>query len=42
MRERLGELMASGSGVARALRQLRKEVMLVVIARDIAGQADLD
>jgi glutamate-ammonia-ligase adenylyltransferase len=41
MRERLGELMAGGSGVARALRELRKEVMLVVIARDIAGHADL-
>ena len=41
MRERLASLMSDGTSAARALRRLRKEVMLVTIARDLTGLADL-
>jgi len=41
MRERLAALSSGGDALARALRRLRKEVMLALIARDIAGRADL-
>src|SRR3954465_1683827 len=41
MSARLGELMDAGAGLERSLRQLRNEVMLVIIARDMAGLADL-
>jgi glutamate-ammonia-ligase adenylyltransferase len=41
MRERLHTLEASGDALPRALRTLRKEVMLVLIARDLAGCGEL-
>jgi glutamate-ammonia-ligase adenylyltransferase len=41
MRERLGALLAEDANHARALRRLRKEVMLGLIARDLAGLANL-
>jgi glutamate-ammonia-ligase adenylyltransferase len=41
MRERLQALRAGDATLARALRCLRKEVMLTLIARDISGHADL-
>ncbi len=41
MRARLDALLAGGAPLPRALRQLRKEVMLVVIGRDLAGLGEL-
>ncbi len=41
MRERLHALRAGDATLASALRRLRKEVMLTLIARDICGRADL-
>lgn len=41
MRERLAALIAEDPNRARALRRLRKEVMLGLIARDLADRADL-
>ena len=41
MRDRLSVLLAEDTSCARALRRLRKEVMLGLIARDLAGRADL-
>lgn len=41
MRERLAALCESGDSVARALRRLRKEMMIALIARDLSGSADL-
>lgn len=41
MRERLTAHSTSGDSLARALRRLRKEVMLALIARDLSGAADL-
>src|SRR5688572_21574212 len=41
MRARLDALLAEGEALPRALRALRKEVMLVLIARDLAGRAEL-
>ena len=41
MRARFAELRASELPVARALRTLRKEVMVALIARDLAGRANL-
>ena len=41
VRERMAELTSEGTSLERALRQLRKEVMLVVTARDLCGMADL-
>src|SRR3954471_19217611 len=41
MRERLNALTTGALATASALRRLRKEVMLVTIARDLAGLADL-
>jgi glutamate-ammonia-ligase adenylyltransferase len=41
MRARYEALRAAGLAVTRALRALRKEVMIAVIARDLAGRADL-
>ena len=41
MRERLDALARDGAPLARALRRLRKEVMLATIGRDLAGLADL-
>ena len=41
MRGRLSTLLADSDELARALRQLRKEVMLSLIVRDLAGWADL-
>ncbi len=41
MRARLEELLAGGMPLARALRRVRKEVMLATIARDLGGMADL-
>ena len=42
MRERLDALEAAGVALPRALRELRKEVMLALIARDLAGLAGLE
>jgi [glutamine synthetase] adenylyltransferase / [glutamine synthetase]-adenylyl-L-tyrosine phosphorylase len=42
MRERLATLEREGNPLARALRVLRKEVMLGLIARDLSGLAALD
>ena len=41
MRGRLAHLSAAGVELARALRLLRKEVMLALIVRDLSGRADL-
>ncbi|MGZ8154299.1 MAG: bifunctional [glutamate--ammonia ligase]-adenylyl-L-tyrosine phosphorylase/[glutamate--ammonia-ligase] adenylyltransferase [Burkholderiales bacterium] len=41
MHARLAQLRAAGHAISRALRILRKEVMLATIARDLAGRADL-
>lgn len=41
MRSRLDRLLADGASLPRALRRLRKEVMLVLIARDLSHRADL-
>ncbi|HET7160041.1 MAG TPA: bifunctional glutamine synthetase adenylyltransferase/deadenyltransferase, partial [Burkholderiales bacterium] len=41
MRARLACLRQAGASLERALRRLRKEVMLSLIARDLAGLADL-
>ena len=41
MRERLAVLSAGGDTLAKALRRLRKEVMLALIARDIGRRAEL-
>lgn len=41
MRARLANLRQAGASLERALRRLRKEVMLSLIARDLAGLADL-
>jgi glutamate-ammonia-ligase adenylyltransferase len=41
MRLRLDALASSGAALARAVRELRKEVMLTLIARDLAGAAGL-
>jgi glutamate-ammonia-ligase adenylyltransferase len=41
MRERLAALSAAGDNPARALRRLRKEVMIALIGRDLTGAADL-
>jgi [glutamine synthetase] adenylyltransferase / [glutamine synthetase]-adenylyl-L-tyrosine phosphorylase len=41
MRKRLSTLLAIDGSCARALRRLRKEVMLGLIARDLSGRADL-
>src|SRR5436190_12133063 len=41
MRERLAALLERDAALGRALRQLRKEVMLVLIARDLCGRATL-
>lgn len=41
MRERLAALSATGDSLARALRRLRKEVMITLIGRDLTGAADL-
>ena len=41
MRERLAELLSGGAPLAGALRTLRKEVMLALIARDLTARADL-
>ncbi|HYC45081.1 MAG TPA: bifunctional [glutamate--ammonia ligase]-adenylyl-L-tyrosine phosphorylase/[glutamate--ammonia-ligase] adenylyltransferase [Burkholderiales bacterium] len=41
MRGRLAALLAAGDALARALRRLRKQVMLALIARDLSGRADL-
>ncbi len=41
MRARYEALRASGLAVARALRSLRKEVMIALIARDLGGRANL-
>lgn len=41
MRERLHALRSGDTTLSRALRQLRKEVMLTLVARDISGRADL-
>ena len=41
MRERLAALCATGDSLARALRRLRKEVMIALIGRDLTGAADL-
>ena len=41
MRQRLGSLLSAGDTLERALRRLRKEIMLTLIARDLGGLADL-
>ena len=41
MRERLAQLLGEDAALGRALRRLRKEVMLALIARDLSGRADL-
>src|SRR5687768_8988823 len=41
MRDRLRLLQAEADPLPRALRELRKEVMLVLIARDLSGRAGL-
>ena len=41
MRERLAALCATGDNLGRALRRLRKEVMIALIGRDLTGAADL-
>ena len=41
MRARFAQLQSEGVPLARSLRQLRKEVMISLIARDIGGLADL-
>jgi glutamate-ammonia-ligase adenylyltransferase len=41
MRARLEALLDAGTALPRALRRLRKEVMLATIARDLSGLADL-
>jgi glutamate-ammonia-ligase adenylyltransferase len=41
MRERLSALLAGAPSLPRALRRLRKEVMLALIARDLSGHAGL-
>ena len=42
MRARLASLFADGDSLSRAVRRLRKEVMLALIARDLAKRADLN
>ena len=41
MRQRLGSLLTESDSLGRALRRLRKEVMLTLIARDLAQLGDL-
>ncbi|MES2561971.1 MAG: bifunctional glutamine synthetase adenylyltransferase/deadenyltransferase, partial [Pseudomonadota bacterium] len=41
MRARLTRLSTDGASLERALRRVRKEVMLALIARDLSGLADL-